>query len=311
MFDRFRFDAKRKRDESTLGDLPNVEGIDEDIETIGATGSAKRGKTNINATESARECFSQERGSSCGSSSSKWQERWHAICDDCFEHVQPCEHYPEHRLRLLIVGHNPSDHAWKTGYSYSNPTNRMWMMLTGTLLPQLGRGIVPSTAKIAEQNAMPLVHGVGFTSIGLKAGNDASKYGKATMEAWRNSFFVRLRRHAARVCLCDHNIATDAAVEHLDGGELTKCQLAHAPMLVAFSGKRQFSWLFSPPLARIKSYGRQTRFPPGWPQELRADSEIWVLPSSSGRAAMTTAQRALPYQELAERVHQIPWSHGL
>eukprot|EP00644_Phytophthora_capsici_P012516 jgi/Phyca11/112830/e_gw1.23.240.1 len=236
IFDKFRFGAKREREEDAVDAFP---------------------------------------------ASGKWQERWHGICDDCFERAQPCVHYPEHRLRLLIVGHNPSDHAWKTGYSYSNPTNRMWMLLTGTLSPHSWEGILPSTARIPEQNILPLVHGVGFTSIGMEPGNDASKYGKRTMEAWRDSFFRRLRRHA--------------------------CDLPHAPILVAFSGKRQFSWLFSPPLSKIENYGKQTRLPPGWPHELRADSEVWVLPSSSGRAAMTTAQRTLPYQQLAERLREIPW----
>ena len=33
---------------------------------------------------------------------------------------------------MLIIGHNPSDHAWKNGNMYSNPTNRMWKILTGT-----------------------------------------------------------------------------------------------------------------------------------------------------------------------------------
>ena len=125
------------------------------------------------------------------------------------------------------------------------------------------------------------------------------------VEAWRDNFFLRLRRHAARVCICDHN--TDIAIKHGDNGKQTKCQLAHAPMLIAFSGKRQFSWLFSPPLSKIERYGRQSRLPSGWPHELRADSEIWILPSSSGRAAMTTAQRMIPYQQLAESIHQIAW----
>ncbi|EEY53537.1 uncharacterized protein PITG_07211 [Phytophthora infestans T30-4] len=221
----------------------------------------------------------RQRSEDTADATPSWQERWHAICDDCFEQAQPCLHHPERRLRLLIVGHNPSDHAWKTGYSYSNPTNRMWMLLTGTLSPHSWEGIVPSTARIDEQNILPDVHGVGFTSIGLEPGNDASKYGKATMEAWRTSFFQRLRRHA----------------------------LPHAPILIAFSGKRQFSYLFSPALSKIESYGKQSKLPPGWPHELRADSEVWVLPSSSGRAAMTTAQRTLPYQQLAERLRQIPW----
>ncbi|KAI9921401.1 hypothetical protein PsorP6_000394 [Peronosclerospora sorghi] len=143
-------------------------------------------------------------------------------------------------------------------------------------------------------------------------GNEASKYGKTTMTAWRESFFKRLRCHAARVCRCDHKTATETVTtDKGDNNEWTTCPLAHAPVVVAFSGKRQFRWLFSPPLSKIESYGKQTTFPAGWPVDLRADSEIWVLPSSSGRAAMTTAQRTLPYQQLAERVHQISWPSHL
>ncbi|GMF40791.1 unnamed protein product [Phytophthora fragariaefolia] len=131
----------------------------------------------------------------------------------------------------------------------------------------------------------------------LQPGNDAS------------NFFQRLRRHAAQVCRNEHE---GVAIKHEDDGnnnaQQLKCKLPHAPMLIAFSGKRQFSWLFSPPLSKIESYGKQTRLPAGWPHDLRADSEVWVLPSSSGRAAMTTAQRTLPYQQLAERLHEIPWT---
>jgi hypothetical protein len=133
------------------------------------------------------------------------------------------------------------------------------------------------------------------------------------VEAWRDSFFQRLRRHAAQVCKNDHHHAVEVTVK-LDKSDdeppTTKCQLAHAPMLIAFSGKRQFSWLFSPPLSKIENYGKQTRLPSAWPRELRADTEVWVLPSSSGRAAMTTAQRTLPYQQLAARLHEIPWETG-
>lgn len=31
-------------------------------------------------------------------------------------------------LRLIIVGHNPSEHAWKSGHYYSNPSNRYFLI---------------------------------------------------------------------------------------------------------------------------------------------------------------------------------------
>lgn len=123
------------------------------------------------------------------------------------------------------------------------------------------------------------------------------------VEAWRKSFYNRLCRHAIQVCKSDHHTATESTEKQ----EKIRCELPHAPIVIAFSGKRQFSWLFSPPLSKVENYGKQSRLPSGWPHELRGESEIWVLPSSSGRAAMTTAQRTLPYQQLAERLRQIPW----
>lgn len=301
IFDRFRFGAKRDRDDS---DVSNQDASVEDVHEPSAEPSSTKKSKRKKSSEDVRALVKVEIKNQAPG---KWQERWHAICQDCFHQVQPCSHYREHRLRLLIVGHNPSDHAWKDGYSYSNPTNRMWRLLTGTLSPQMWEGILPATAHISEQNIMPHVVGVGFTSIGLEPGNDASKYGKKTMEKWRDSFFQRLRRHAAQVCLSDHDIAVKCE-EGEQHGRAPTCKLAHAPVLIAFAGKRQFSWLFSPPLSKIEHYGKQTVLPSGWPHELRADSEVWVLPSSSGRAVMTTAERTLPYQQLAERLRQVPWA---
>ena len=45
--------------------------------------------------------------------------------------------------------------------------------------------------------------------------------------------------------------------------------------------------------------------PQGWP--LPAQTEVWVMTSTSGAAAMTTAARFAPYQALAERLKQVSW----
>lgn len=66
------------------------------------------------------------------------------------------------------------------GFSYSNPTNRMWSLIVGSLAPLSWGGILPADTPVSMQNAMPYLYGVGFTSIGLEPGNDAAKYSKAT-----------------------------------------------------------------------------------------------------------------------------------
>ena len=68
--------------------------------------------------------------------------------------------------------------------------------------------------------------------------------------------------------------------------------------MVAFCGKKQFSVLFTPPLKRVE-HGLQTMdMPSQWP--FHRSTQVWVLPSSSGRAVMTKAEREGPYRELAE-----------
>jgi hypothetical protein len=46
--------------------------------------------------------------------------------------------------------------------------------------------------------------------------------------------------------------------------------------------------------------------PPGWPCPASA-TDVFVLPSSSGRAALTNEARRAPYVELAARVNAVPW----
>lgn len=60
----------------------------------------------------------------------------------------------------------------------------MWSLIVGSLPPLTWKGILPADTPVSMQNAMPYLHGVGFTSIGLEPGNDAAKYGKATSTSY-------------------------------------------------------------------------------------------------------------------------------
>jgi hypothetical protein len=70
-----------------------------------------------------------------GKGPNAFRERWSSTCRECFEKSVRCPHHAEVPLRLLILGHNPSELAWKTGISYGNPSNRFWSLLreSGTL----------------------------------------------------------------------------------------------------------------------------------------------------------------------------------
>jgi len=60
-------------------------------------------------------------------------------------------------LRLIIVGHNPSEHAWRTGHYYSNPNNRMWPLLIASGIAPDGvrYGASPTLLRLALPRASP------------------------------------------------------------------------------------------------------------------------------------------------------------
>jgi TDG/mug DNA glycosylase family protein len=226
-------------------------------------------------------------------------------------------------LRLIIVGHNPSEVSFHRGHFYANPTNWMWRILRET-------AIAPEAVRGADDDRlMPALAGVGFTDVGSGVpGTDSSQFTAADFAAWRQPFFERLGGHARRAA---------AAVD-------CTCGRRGAPAIVAFAGKRQFAELFSassggggqgrgrsagggaPSAAadgcsspaqtapvRVQAarpasiqLGRQTVLPAGWPLPLDS-TEVWVLCSTSGAAPMTRAQRFRPWLELAQCVQQEAW----
>jgi hypothetical protein len=138
----------------------------------------------------------------------RWRERYAAVCQPCFEARLVCGHYPELPLRTLELGHNPSEHAFESGFFYSNPTNRMWALLTGAAFGKaatdgaagpLYEGVVPHGWPLAAQNATPLHVGLGYTDLGVEPGNDAAAYPVRVLHAWRDDLFEALRGHLRRV----------------------------------------------------------------------------------------------------------------
>jgi TDG/mug DNA glycosylase family protein len=89
---------------------------------------------------------------------------------------------------------------------------------------------------------------------------------------------------------------------------------------VAFTGKRQYLELVNIDATGQLRRGKQKvnsatvqlgkqppdMLPPGWPLPVDR-TEVWVLTSTSGAAPMSNADRERPYQQLAERLAQVPW----
>ena len=218
-------------------------------------------------------------------------------------------------LRAIIVGHNPSEAAWRAGHYYANPTNWMWRILRDV-------GIAPKDhiRGAVDDDKMPLVAGIGFTDVGSgHPGTHSSKFTSSHFSEWRQPFFDRLRDHTARA---SSSIGCS-------------CGVCGAPAVIAFAGKRQFAELFSSPdddpmhthtsqsnngtLKRKRrakqkahkdriTFGKQSTLPPGWPLPTNwKGTEVWVLPSTSGAAPMSREERYGPWEALAQRLSALPW----
>lgn len=223
-------------------------------------------------------------------------------------------------LRLLIVGHNPSEKSWIKGHYYANPSNRMWPILREC-------GIVPASYTCESDDICPSELGIGFTDLGTGyCETDSSNINDRIVRGWTKSLYSRIEDHMER---CRSNLSPQPDIP------------VH-PRIIAFAGVRQWKAQFannfftskkkssaddgilssedmptsSPPPKRRKkepqneahvfAYGIQTVRPTNWPISLK-DVEVYVMPSTSGAAAMSNEARIGPYRALATRLRQIPW----
>ncbi len=60
-----------------------------------------------------------------------YRERLQSVCGACVAGEVPCPHRPELPLRLILLGHNPSERSFRDGYGYANPSNAMMRLLRG------------------------------------------------------------------------------------------------------------------------------------------------------------------------------------
>lgn len=206
-------------------------------------------------------------------------------------HIQPRNALPEllrdAPMRLVLVGHNPSDHAWQTGHYYSNPSNYMWRILRST-------GIAPPEVQDARDDHKLRDAGVGMTDVGTgHPGTDSASFKSAAFVAWRTDFYTRLASHRARAC---------ASIG-------CTCGCCGQPLVLAFVGKRQLQELYTAGMPgskapRLEVGAPVSTLPPGWPLHPE-HTEVWLLPSTSGAAAMTLEQRVGPFARLAERLVEL------
>lgn len=189
-----------------------------------------------------------------------------------------------HPLRVVFVGHNPSEASWDEAAPYAHATNWFWRLVKES-------GLVPASLCSAEKHRMlPGEIGVGFIDLFVTSGSDASLVRKDTMrkrqkqdDEWRKEFLGRLRSGNGGV-----------------GPVVLACvsKVVAKKLLVGW-GKEKGGYGFV-------GYGSE------WELAGAEKSEVWVLPSTSGRAQLKRDERVAPFCQLAARLaKESPWKRTI
>eukprot|EP00658_Telonema_sp_P-2_P042764 TRINITY_DN30753_c0_g2_i2.p1 TRINITY_DN30753_c0_g2~~TRINITY_DN30753_c0_g2_i2.p1 ORF type:complete len:308 (-),score=47.32 TRINITY_DN30753_c0_g2_i2:23-946(-) len=194
----------------------------------------------------------------------RWRERYSSVTLEEFQARAVATVHAEVPLRALLIGHNPSEHSWQSGTGYSNPSNRFWptLRLSG-MLPGWWRSGQSSEVLC---NCMGSELGIGITDVICSPGSDASEFSHPQMLRARDDLYARLRGHVQRA--------------------------GAPPRVIVFIGKRQFGQLFHRARSSVTA-GAQSVLPPFWPLPLSTD--VHVVSSPSGRAALSVSQRVAEY----------------
>lgn len=167
-----------------------------------------------------------------------------------------------HPLRVIFVGHNPSDVSWDSIAPYAHATNKFWRLLReANLAPE-------KLCKPKYFSSLPAAAGIGFIDLFVTSGSDASKVepGAEKLSEWREQFLERLENgtggNPPKILCCISKIVAKKLLQGWNGD--------------------------------YGSVGKGSE----WGLTSALESDIWVLPSTSGRAGLKWNQRLEPFQRL-------------
>jgi G:T/U-mismatch repair DNA glycosylase len=212
-----------------------------------------------------------------------------------------------HPLRCILTGSNPSATSAAAGHVYAHPSNRMW-----PILRHVGLAPADQVSGAPDDWKLPAVSGVGFLDV--CQGHAETRVARLTPAHWARHVPVYLARLGA------HAAGAAAAAGCVCGGACG----AGVPGVVAFAGKAQWVALFQAAGRGASARPARCEFgpqppdvrPPGWPFGHDAagggtpDAAVWVLPSTSGAAALSNEAREAPYRALAGTVLTTAWPRG-
>jgi len=176
-------------------------------------------------------------------------------------------------MHTLFIGHNPSFSTWETGHYFANPTNQFWKLIKKSDLINSVSSVERSEISQINDDQM-ISRGFGFTDFIEIPGNDANAISKVEINSNRTIFVKRIEKYANDI---------NSRLKRL-----------------CFVGKKQWKQQFTPNLSKC-DHGLQelSLRPIHWPTDLR-NLEVWVLPSPSGRAVITSEERLESYLKLSK-----------
>lgn len=179
----------------------------------------------------------------------------------------------KHPLRVVFVGHNPSDRSWDVCAPYAHSSNRFWKLLGESGLVEEGLSRATMFAKL------PDLMGLGFVDLFVTRGSDAKVVEQNARKdtGWRDRFIQRVRDgthgRPPRILACVSKTVAQQLLPKWKGD-------------------------FGP-----AGFGREWNLP-GLEQV-----QIWVLPSTSARAVLSHENRLAPFVALKRHLDlEPPWN---
>lgn len=178
----------------------------------------------------------------------------------------------EHPLRVIFVGHNPSDRSWDVCAPYAHGSNKFWKLVTES-------GLVPealgSPSSFIE---LPTALGIGFVDLFVTRGSDARVVERRARKdtGWREDFLQRI-----------------LAGTH-----------GHPPKILACVSKTVAQQL----LPKWKGDYGPIGLGSVWNLTGLERVQFWVLPSTSARAVLSHENRLAPFVALKTHLDlEVPW----
>ena len=124
------------------------------------------------------------------------------------------------KLKLVLVGLNPSEYSAREGHYFANPRNRFWPAFNRSALlpPAIGRECTPADDTLLQE------HGIGFTDVAKRPTPQGSGLRAADYRQWAPLLQEKLLQCQPRL-VCFHGLMAYKAYLRYGEGEKASPEL--------------------------------------------------------------------------------------